>query len=138
MKTQVQLELQDYLNAQKLHMRKSNFAFVLLGVVLILYVLVSLIMVLLYGAREYATYILIVLIPVGAVLLFRYVLLGIRFQEDIGRPFGVTGSSTGLAGTGDFHKPAESHVRQSLRKTHHQIPAVFGHLSIAGPDQTVA
>jgi hypothetical protein len=31
----------------------------------------------------------------------RYVLLGIRFQEDIGRPFGVTGSSTGLAGTGD-------------------------------------
>ena len=81
MKTQVQLELQDYLNAQKLHMRKSNFAFVLLGVVLILYVLVSLIMVLLYGAREYATYILIVLIPVGAVLLFRYVLLPRRIKR---------------------------------------------------------
>jgi len=31
----------------------------------------------------------------------RYVLLGIRYQEDVGRPFAVTGSGTGLAGTGD-------------------------------------
>lgn len=32
----------------------------------------------------------------------RYFLLGIRYQEDIGRPFTVTGSGTGLAGTGDI------------------------------------
>ncbi|MBN2499456.1 MAG: YcxB family protein [Anaerolineales bacterium] len=81
MKIQVQIELQDYLNAQKLHMRKSNLPFALLGIALFFFVLLNLTMMLFYGTGEYTTYMLIVLIPAGAVLLFRYVLLPRRIRK---------------------------------------------------------